>query len=155
MSVEKLGKQAIFSLLRPEQINRLSENSEVVKFEAGEMIYAKGGEACHSYIVLEGQVALRLPGRHGLNVLIDELGKGDMFGGCLAPGMDAYALDAQCVAESELLMLSISAVRAIMDEDPRIGYAIQATISKIYFKRYVETMRKLQNIVMNIPVEPD
>ena len=51
-------------------------------------------------------------------------------------------------------MISVSGLRAIMDGDPRIGYIIQSGISRIYFKRYIETMEKLQAIVMNIPVEP-
>ena len=50
--------------------------------------------------------------------------------------------------------ISVSALSAIMDGDPRIGYIIQSRVSEIYFKRYVETMEKLQAIVMNIPVAP-
>ena len=155
MAVEKLKKQNIFQLLRPEQVNRLSEASKVVKFKAGEMIYHRGAGADHFYIVLEGQVSLRLPAKEGrLSVLIDELTEGDMFGGCVSTALDTYLLNAQCMAESEILMIGISALRAIMDEDPRIGYVIQSGISKIYFRRYVEVMEKLQAIVMNIPVEP-
>ena len=48
----------------------------------------------------------------------------------------------------------LSALRGIMEEDPRIGYFIQSRISQIYFKRYIEIMKKLQAIIMNIPVEP-
>ena len=40
-----------------------------------------------------------------------------------------------------------------MDEDLMMGYALQTRISEIYFNRYIETMKKLQAIVMNIPIE--
>jgi CRP-like cAMP-binding protein len=155
MAVEKLKKQEIFQLLRPEQLNLLSEAAEVVKFKAGQMIYARGTRASRFYIVLKGQVSLRLPGKkEGLSVLIDELIEGDMFGGCVTTALDAYALNAQCMEESEILVLDVSALKAIMDDDPRIGYVIQSRISEIYFRRYIEVMEKLQAIVMNIPVEP-
>ncbi|MHC4696642.1 MAG: cyclic nucleotide-binding domain-containing protein [Planctomycetota bacterium] len=155
MAVDKLRKQDIFQLLRPEQVNILSEASKAVKFEAGEMIYSRGANADRFYIVLKGQVSLRLPGtKAGLSMLIDELAEGDMFGGCVSTALDAYALNAQCTVESEVLVISVSALQSVMDTDPRIGYVIQSRISEIYFRRYIETMEKLQAIIMNIPVEP-
>jgi hypothetical protein len=32
---------------------------------------------------------------------------------------------------------------------------MQRRISEIYFKRYLDTMRKLQSIVMNLPIDAD
>ena len=42
-----------------------------------------------------------------------------------------------------------------MDEDLLMGYTIQTQISRIYFNRYIQTMKKLQSIVMNLPLETD
>jgi CRP-like cAMP-binding protein len=155
MAVEKLRKQDIFQLLRPEQVNRLSEASKTVKFEAGQSIYSRGENADRFYIVMKGQVSLRLPGRKaGLTVLIDELAEGDMFGGCVSAAMDKYVLNAQCTVDSEILTISVSALQGIMEEDPRMGYIIQSRISEIYFRRYVEVMEKLQAVIMNVPLEP-
>ena len=155
MVLERLKKQEIFQFLRPEQINLLSETSKVTKFKAGEMVHRQGEKADCCYVVLKGQVSLRLPAKTpGVSVLIDELTEGDLFGGCVSTALDAYSLNAQCIEESEILVISVSALRAIMDRDPRMGYIIQSGISKIYFKRYIQTMEKLQAIVMNIPVEP-
>ena len=152
MVVERLKKQDIFELLRPEQVNLLSESAVTVAYMAGEMIYRQGQRAERFYIVLEGQVELRLPGQTGLNVLIDELSSGDMFGGCVTSALDSYTLNAQCTEDSQVLVISVEALRVVMDEDPRIGYVIQSRISEIYFRRYIETMEKLQAIVVNIPM---
>ncbi len=151
MAAERLKKQDILQLLRSEQVNLLSEASKTENYSTGEMIYQQGQAVDRFYIILDGQVALRLPGKGGLNVLIDELTKGDMFGGCVTTQLDAYALNAQCTEDSQILVVSVSALKSIMDEDPRIGYIIQSRISEIYFRRYIETMEKLQAIVMNIP----
>ena len=155
MTGEKLKKQHIFRLLRPEQVSLLSEAARVVTFNDGETIYRRGSKADHFYVVLKGQVSLRLPARKpGLSVLVDELTEGHIFGCCISTTLDAYVLNAQCTKESEILVLAVPALKAIMDEDPRIGYSIQSAISEVYFKRYLEVMEKLQSIVMNIPVEP-
>ena len=153
MAIERLKKQEIFQHLRPEQINLLSESAKVVKFKAGEMIYTRGASADRCYIVLKGEVGLRLPGKARLSVLIDDLTDGDMFGGCVTAALETCVLNARCMEDSEVLVLSADAMKAVMDEDPRIGYFIQSRISEIYFRRYIETMEKLQAIVMNVPVE--
>ena len=44
-------------------------------------------------------------------------------------------------------------MKYLMDRDERMGYHLQGYISNAYFNRYVDTMKKLQAIVMNIPVE--
>ena len=155
MVVERLRKQDIFQLLRPEQVNQLSEASKVETLRPGAIIYSRGEKADRFYIVLKGHVSLRLPEEStGLSVVIDEVTEGQMFGGCISASMDTYALNAHCTVESEILVISVSALLAIMDEDPRTGYSIQSRISEVYFKRYIEVMAKLQKIVMNIPVEP-
>ena len=153
MAIEKLRKQEVFELLRPEQIDLLSEAAKVVKFKAGETVYSRGEKADHFYIVLKGQIALRLPGKGGLSVPIDELTAGDMFGGCISSALDGYVLNAQCMDDSEILVLDSAPLKKMMDKDCSMGYIVQSRISAIYFKRYIETMEKLQALVMNIPLE--
>ena len=56
-------------------------------------------------------------------------------------------------AGKKLLKIKASTLKKLMDDDLVMGYAVQTAISQIYFKRYIETMNKLQAIVMNIPIE--
>ena len=90
-----------------------------------------------------------------MSIVIDQLGKGDMFGSCACFDRDTYALTAQCSRDSTLLKVESDVLKSLMDEDARMGYAMQSRLSAIYFNRYVETMQKLQAIVMNIPIEPE
>ena len=155
MAIERLKKQEVFKYFRPEQVDAISNAAEVVKFSSGDTVYYRGARSAYFYIVLSGQVALRLPGKEGVSVLIDELGEGAMFGSCVSFAIDAYALNAQCTKETEVLKISAGVLKELMDEDPRMGYAIQSRISEIYFQRYIETMQKLQAIVMHIPIEAE
>jgi CRP-like cAMP-binding protein len=155
MAIETLKGQEIFSFLRPEQVDSLNDAAEVIKMKAGEEVYTKGEKADNFYVVLTGEIALRLPGRGGVKILIDELTNGTMFGSCVCLDLDSYVCTAQCTKDSELLKIRTTALKELLDDDPRMGYAIQSRISQIYFKRYMETMKKLQAIVMNIPLETE
>ncbi len=150
-----LVAQEVFGALRPEQVNAISEASEKVTYSAGDVIYERGTDAEHFFVVLDGEVTLKLPGRGGVSLVIDQLSKGQMFGSCVCFYRDTYALTAQCTSDTTLLKVKGTVLKDLMDKDLMMGYALQTRISEIYFTRYIETMKKLQAIVMNIPIETD
>ena len=150
---ERLVAHDMFSFLRPEQVNAISERATRVRFAAGETVYERGAKADHLYTVLDGAVTLHLPGAGGFSVVIDQLVRGDMFGSCICFQRDTYALTAQCAQDSELLMIESAALKDLMDRDLQLGYTLQTRFSAIYFGRYIETMRKLQAITMSLPIE--
>ena len=152
---EQLTAQYVFGFLRPDQVHAISEASDKIRYAAGDTIYERGAKADHFFTVLSGEVTLRLPGRAGVNIMIDQLTKGEMFGSCACFHMDSYALTAQCTEDVELLKIKGSVLDDLMKEDRTMAYALLSRISGIYYGRYIETMKKLQAIVMNIPIESD
>ena len=155
MAVEQLDKTEVFQFLRPDQLKMISDVARVELFEAGDTIYEKGARADYFYIVLEGQVSLRLPTRSGVAIQIDELTSGAIFGSCVCFQLADYSLNAQCTLDTRLLKISSTTLKELMDQDLLMGYTIQTQISRIYFQRYIETMNKLQSIVLNLPLEPE
>ena len=151
----RLTTRDMFKFLSAKQLDTISEQSNMVRYEAGEVVYEMGDPADHLFTVITGQVSLRLPGKDGHSVLIDQLSRGGTFGSCVSFQGGTYALTAQCTEDSQLLMVRTSVLKSLMDDDLVMGYAIQGRISRIYFNRYLETMKKLQSIVMNIPVDTD
>ena len=69
---EQLTSQEVFGFLRPKQVHAISENSERIRLESGDTVYEQGTKADHFFTVLEGKVALHLPGKGGVNVLIED-----------------------------------------------------------------------------------
>jgi CRP-like cAMP-binding protein len=153
MAQERLDSKEIFGILTPDQVHALSDVAERIECNAGQTLYERGAPATHFFVVVKGDVALRLPSKQGVSLLIDDLGPGSMFGSCVSFAMDTYSLTAQCTEDCELLKVATPALRNLLDGDPRMGYAIQSRISEIYFTRYIDTMKKLQAIVMNIPLD--
>jgi CRP-like cAMP-binding protein len=154
MAIERLDRNEVFQFLRPDQMKKISEVAEEVSYAGGETIYEMGTRADYFYIVLEGQVSLRLPGYRGVSIQIDELTTGAIFGSCVCFQLANYSLNAQSTSDSRLLKISSTTLKEMMDQDLVLGYTIQTQISRIYFQRYIETMNKLQSIVMNLPLEP-
>lgn len=148
-----LTAREVFAFLLPEQVNAISEAAERLTCVTGDTVYAKNDKADHFFIVLDGEITLRLPGKGGVSLVIDQLGKGAVFGGCIGYPRKAYALTAQCSEDAQLLKIRNSALKSLMERDLRMGYHLQGYISNAYFRRYIDTMQKLQAIVMNIPVE--
>ena len=46
----------------------------------------------------------------------------------------------------------VSGVWSLLDADPRLGYTVQGYISGVYFRRYIETVTKLQAVVHSLPL---
>jgi len=154
MALERLDGQEVFQFLRPEQLKAISDVAEVVEYSAGDMIYEKDSPAEFFYVVLEGQVSLRMPGQSGVSLQVDALTVGAMFGSCVCFQFVDYSLDARCTSDSRLLKIESATLKELMDRDLVLGYTIQSQISRIYFHRYIDTMKKLQAIVLNLPLEP-
>lgn len=152
MATSHLEVQEVFCYLRPEQIQSLGQSAETLEYNPGDMVYHMGAKANYFYIILDGQITLSLPGKVGTSMMVDQLGKGAMFGRCVSLAMDTFILNAQCSEKARILRFQSDLFKKLMDEDPRMGYVIQTRIAEIYFKRYIESMSKLQAIVMNIPL---
>jgi CRP-like cAMP-binding protein len=153
MTTERLECEHIFDFLRPEQVNVLSKTAQVRKLKAGEDVYHRGDKAQNFYVVLHGGVALRLPARSGMSIPIDELSEGAIFGTSVSLAFNTYLCTAQCVKDSELLVIHTGALKKLLEEDAVMGYAIQSRISRCYFIRYINTMQRLQTILMTLPLE--
>ena len=153
MQTEQLASHEIFQMLRPEQVNVISSAAEEIHLRSGDTVFRRGEPADYFFAVLDGQVALRLEQAGGVSVLIDEATAGAIFGSCVCLQIDTYTLSAHCTADTRLLKIRAATLKKLMDEDLVMGYAVQTMISRAYFKRYVDTMRKLQAIIRSIPLE--
>jgi len=152
MGTESLSSHEVFSFLRPEQVKAISDDAEVICMPAGAQVYAKGEPALHLFAVLEGQVSLRLPRADGVSLELEQVLPGALFGSCVCFQLGEYSLSATCTQNTTLLKLRSATLQRLMDDDHSVGYPMQRLISQTYFKRYLDTMQKLQAIVQTLPL---
>jgi CRP-like cAMP-binding protein len=70
----------LFTDLNERELTEVAKLATVEKRGAGSRIIAEGTNAGALYMLKEGKVAVRMSSRDGHEVLIDELGPGDVFG---------------------------------------------------------------------------
>jgi CRP-like cAMP-binding protein len=152
MPTTQLKSHDVFQHMRPEQVDAISSAAEEITPRTGTSVFLQGEPAEDFYVVLEGQVTLRLPRPDGGSTLIDEVTEGAIFGSCVCFQIDTYMLNAQCTQDSRLLKIKARTLKKLMDDDLVMGYAIQTLISRVYFLRYVETMGQLREELGSIGV---
>ena len=150
--MEITAKQAeeLFQFLRPEQVVELNAAAEPVSFKPGDTVYRQGSKATYMYVVVSGKIALYAPGEDGVDVMVNELGAGKLFGVCVCLGVDAYTVTAECSEDAWLLRINADVLKGLMDEDKEIGYALERQIARIYFGRYVHATRRLREVVAQV-----
>jgi signal-transduction protein with cAMP-binding, CBS, and nucleotidyltransferase domain len=147
MVEEKLKGHDLFALMTPKEVESLSSACRVASLKAGQRVYSEGIPASHLCVLLKGKVELRRPAERDISLLVEDVSEGGVFGvSSLAEG-ERYLLNAECVEDSEVLMVESRVLRSILDQNPVAGYATERKISQIFFKRYVMAMERLRSVI--------
>lgn len=144
MALEKLEKHELFGLLNEMEMALLSNASSVMSLAEGERVFREGNSASHFFVLLKGRVELTKPSSGGPSILVDDLLPGSVFGVSSVMDTDRYFLDGDCVKASDVLKIESRALRSVLETNPTIGYFLQRRLSKIFFKRFVDAMERIQ-----------
>jgi CRP-like cAMP-binding protein len=142
----------VFSFLTPDEIKTISDSAATGEYKAGQIIYHKGLRADRVYVLVEGQVVLRVPSKQGVDIMVDQLGPGSMFGASAIMGRD-YTVTAQCFTNCKILNIDIAAWQRIMNDNLPMAFAIEKHIAELYYQRYIDAMQKLEAIVKAMPLQ--
>ncbi|HEY8209461.1 MAG TPA: cyclic nucleotide-binding domain-containing protein [Myxococcaceae bacterium] len=114
-------------------VQRLAPLARRARFPEGAVIFREGGAADALFLVVSGRVALEqhVPGKGALQ--LENLSGGDLLGlSWLFPG-GRWTLDARAVEETEALALDAGALKAQLDADAALGFAVsQHVIQQLY-----------------------
>ncbi len=137
----------LFRTLGLEKAFEINKISSVKRYMAGQTIFAHKSVANHVYMLMTGSVNLQLPSKDkSFNLVISKIEKGELFG--FSPLLDSprYTASAECVKDTELLAIEAKPFRELLRDDSLIGFNIMSHIAHIYFNRYINVLRNLQEI---------
>ena len=157
MSVTSIFKgHELFHNLSVEEVNQISEFSERRGWDKGDPIFLKGEKAQKIYLLLEGSVLLRLPAKppDEYRIVVSRIDEGDLFGLSPLLGSSRYTVEAQCDADTEALVIDADKLRKLLEENSVTGMAIMSEVADIYFRRYIDLLERIQNIVLQVPLIP-
>jgi len=152
MSVEKILKgHDLFRSLGLEKTFEVKGYSSVKKYHAGETIFGLNDLANHVYMLMDGSVDLQLPSKHhDYSLSVTKIEKGELFGLSPLLGSDRYTASAQCMEDTELLLIEAKPFQDVLNDNCIIGMSIMSQVARIYFNRYISVLKNLQEIAGQI-----
>ena len=155
MSVSKmLTGHDIFRSFLPEQVAAISKCASARKLEKGDIIYQPDRKATHVFVLLDGQVELRLPsGTSELGFLVSRVSKGELFG--IAPLLksECYTTSALCTRASKVLFIEAKPLIEMLSNHPLLGFKIMTVVAGAYFSRYQSLIERVQRALSDLAVE--
>ena len=155
MSVSKmLTGHDIFRSFLPEQVAAISKCASARKLEKGEIIHQPDRKATHVFVLLDGQVELRLPsGTSELGFLVSRVSKGELFG--IAPLLksECYTTSALCTRASKVLFVEAKPLIDMLNKNPLIGLKMMSIVAGAYFSRYQSLVERVQKALADLSIE--
>jgi CRP-like cAMP-binding protein len=117
MSVaDTLGQLALFADLTSAQLEAVAHTHEEDVFAAGERVLRKGLSGGNFYVILEGEAAVELDGRH-----LARLGRGDFFGEISALIGDPPTADVVAVTILRCLVIPGQQLERLLLDRPQLA----------------------------------
>ena len=104
-------------------LDMFRNESDGLAYAAGQGIFSKGDEGKSMYVVLEGEVDLRIDG-----VLVETLGPGEPFGEMAALDGSPRSASATAIEDTELLRIGSDEFYEVLHEQVEIAEGIIRTL---------------------------
>lgn len=110
---------------------------------AGDYVYREGEPADHFYLIRFGRVALEVFVPDRPPIVVETLKAGDLLGWSWLVPPYRNGFDARAVELARLLRLDAACLRAKMDRDPALGYALHKRFAPVVAARLAAARRQL------------
>jgi signal-transduction protein with cAMP-binding, CBS, and nucleotidyltransferase domain len=143
----------LFASLNVDEINQLSTFSSVKEFKSDEIIFKYNQKSSHFYMLMEGLVYLKLPvDPQEFRFTISKVEEGELFGISSLLKSLRYTSTAQCYEDTKALSIEAKPFRELLQLNCTAGLDIINQVAHIYFTRYLDVVKRLQDVVNQITV---
>lgn len=143
----------LFKALSIGELEQLAAIATVRSLEKDAVVFQHDSRGEHVFLLLEGRVRLWLPAlSNDFSLVVGQIDSGSFFG--LAPllGAERHTTTARCASPCEVLALEATPLRALLFQNTRVGVRFLEVANKTYFTRYIETLKRFQNILSHISI---
>ena len=154
MSIDMMLKgHELFASLNVDEMDQLSTFSSVKEFNADEMIFEYNQASTHFFMLMEGLVYLQLPvNPDNSRFAISKIEKGELFGISSLLNSERYTATALCHENTKAMSIEAKPFRDLLQLNCPAGLDIIKKVAHIYFTRYLNVIKKLQEVVSQITV---
>jgi CRP/FNR family transcriptional regulator len=143
ISIDELKCCNVFDGLNDRELEEVAKLGTVEKRGAGTRIIVEGTKAGALYLIKEGKVAVRMSSRDGNEVLIDELGAGNVFGWSAVLDEQTFKAAIWAVENTTIIVLDGDKLRRLLDANNHIGYRVLRKIAGVTADRLEKLRARL------------
>jgi CRP-like cAMP-binding protein len=134
--IDELRRFKIFEALEDEDFEAIARIARMREYEVAEKLTAEGAPADYLYLFVKGRAAVKVKGSDGRQILIDELGPGDVLGWGAITEPHVYTASAWTTRLSNVIVIDGKRLRDLCDANQRIGYQVAKSIGEVISKRF-------------------
>ncbi|OFW60672.1 MAG: hypothetical protein A2133_05905 [Actinobacteria bacterium RBG_16_64_13] len=135
IEIDDLKCCRIFLDLNEREMAEVAKLATVEKRGAGSRVITEGTNAAALYMLKEGKVAIRMTSRSGHEVVIDELGPGDVFGWSAVLDHQLFKAAIWTVEDCTLIVMDGVKLRQLFEANNHIGYRAVRVVADIIASR--------------------
>ena len=110
--------------------------SRVLTFDTGRLLITEGATADKLYLCTKGKAAVKVRSAEGQQVLIDQVGPGEMLGWSAVIEPHLYVASAWTTEPSEVVEIPGEELRGLCKTNSRVGYQVVKGIGEVMSKRF-------------------
>jgi signal transduction histidine kinase len=148
---EVLRSSEIFQGLTDDELDKLLPLCQEQSYEAGAVMFCEGAQCNYVQTLKSGKVALEteLTISRGAaeRATIDVLSEGSSF--CWSALMEPHILTSsgRCLEKTEIIALDGEKLKALLDENPQMGYKVANNLVKVVASRLQHTKQTMERIL--------
>lgn len=118
--IETLGKSAVFSCLKNDELKAISSLFDTLSFKNNETIFSEGDASDKFYILAEGNVKILKHTMMGKDIILEIMSPGDIFGGVAVLDNKPFPASANAMKSTSVIKISRQNLLKIMEEYPML-----------------------------------
>jgi CRP-like cAMP-binding protein len=134
--IDELHRFKILRDLDFGELDAIGRISRVREFRKDDQLTAEGAPADALYLFLEGRAKVRVRDPEGRQVLIDEIGPGDVLGWSAVMDPYVYTASAWAAEPSQAIVVDGAQLRDLCAADKHLGYQISKGIGEVISRRF-------------------
>ena len=142
MIIETLQKSEVFSSLKPEELDAISNYFEKITFGNNDTIFNEGDPSDKFYLVAEGSVKVLKHTIMGKDIILEMMSPGDIFGGVAVLDKKPFPASAQAMESTTVIRISRQNLLKIMEDYP----TLKLDIVKYFSNKLRDAHEMLKNI---------
>ena len=143
----------LFKALSIGELEQLTAISSVRSLQRDDVVFQHDASDDRVYLLLEGRVRLWLPALSSdFRLVVGQIERGTFFGLASLLGAERHTTTARCASTCEVLVLESEPLRTLLFQNTRVGVRFLEVASRTYFARYIETLKRFQNILSHIAI---